>query len=42
MFWTRTPEGFQGVDDIQWKDGELRIEDRRSGKSLRLKAALEL
>lgn len=42
MFWTRTPEGFQGVDDIQWKDGELRIEDRRSGQDLRLKAVLEL
>ena len=40
MFWTRTPEGFLGVDDIQWKDGQLRIEDRRSGKSLRLNAAL--
>ena len=42
MFWTRTPEGFQGVDNIQWKDNELRIEDRRTGKRLILKASLRL
>ena len=42
MFWTRTPEGFQGVDDIQWQDGKLQIEDHRSGKSLTLNASLEL
>ena len=42
MFWTRTPEGFQGVDDIEWKNGQLRIEDHRSGRTLRLKASLDL
>ncbi len=42
LFWARTPEGFQGVDEIRWRDGALHIEDRRSGKALRLKAALKL
>ena len=42
MFWTQTPEGFQGVDDIQWKDNELRIEDHRSGKRLTLSVSLRL
>ena len=42
MFWTRTPEGFQGVDEIEWENGKLRIEDRRSGKQVILKASLEL
>jgi len=42
IFWTRTPEGFQGVDEIQWKDSKLQIEDHHSGKSLTLNASLEL
>ncbi len=38
MFWTRTPEGFQGVDSVQWHDGKLTIEDRRSEQKLVLAA----
>lgn len=38
MFWTRTPEGFLGVDEVTWQDGVLRIEDRRSGQVLALEA----
>ena len=39
MFWTRTPEGFQGVDSVQWRDGKLTIEDRRSEQRLVLAAS---
>ena len=39
MFWTRPPEGFQGVDDIQLRDGQLYIRDDRSGQTLALKAS---
>ena len=39
MFWTRAPEGFQGVDDIQLRDGQLHIRDDRSGQTLTLKAS---
>ena len=42
MFWTRTPEGFEGVDDIEWKDGKLRIRDNRSRQTMTLKASLKL
>ncbi len=38
MFWTRTPEGFLGVDEVTWRDGVLRIEDHRSGQTLALEA----
>lgn len=38
MFWTRTPEGFVGVDEVTWRDGVLQIVDRRSGQSLALGA----
>ena len=41
MFWTRTPEGFQGVDSVQWRDGKLTIEDRRSEQKLVLAASGE-
>ena len=37
LFWTRTPEGFQGVDDIQVGEGRLDIRDKRSGKSFSLR-----
>ena len=36
LFWTRTPEGFQGVDDIQIKGGKLRVTDRRSNTTFAL------
>lgn len=38
MFWTRTPEGFQGVDEAAWRDGTLRIRDGRSGQVIELPA----
>ncbi len=38
LFWTRTPEGFSGVDEATWENGVLRIRDSRSGKSLGLPA----
>ena len=42
MFWARTPDGFLGVDEIEWKEGELRLQDLRSGQSLALNASLDL
>ncbi len=42
LFWTRTPAGFQGVDEIQLVDGRLRIRDERSGQTLNLKASRSL
>src|SRR5581483_1752798 len=30
MFFARTPEGFQGVDQLTVKDGKITLEDRRS------------
>lgn len=42
MFWTKTPEGMLGVDDIEWKDGKLHIQDQRSGINLTLDASLDL
>ncbi len=38
MFWTRTPDGFKGVDEAVWKDGVIRITDGRSGQSIELRA----
>lgn len=38
LFWARTPEGFQGVDAAIWSDGEVRLEDRRSGQTMTLRA----
>ena len=42
LFWTRTPEGFQGVDRVQLKNGKLEIFDRRSGKTITLEASQPL
>lgn len=39
MFWTRTPEGFAGVSDIEIKGKKLQIRDKRSGKSITLDAS---
>ncbi len=38
MFWTRTPEGFAGVDEATWENGILRIRDNRSGQAIELPA----
>ena len=37
VFWTQVPDGMQGVDQIELRGGEIRIEDRRGGKKLSLK-----
>jgi hypothetical protein len=42
FFWTRVPEGFQGVSNIEFSGGALRIEDKRSGRTLTLPASLPL
>ena len=42
FFWTRTPEGFEGVDDIRLENGRLRVFDKRSGKKLTLKVSQPL
>ncbi len=39
MFWTRTPEGFQGVSEVELKGGKIRIQDAGSGKSMTLSAS---
>jgi hypothetical protein len=38
-FWTRTPEGLQGVSEVEYKGGKITVRDGRSGKSLTLNAA---
>ena len=38
MFWTRTPEGFQGVNEAVWQDGVLRLRDKGSGQEIELSA----
>ena len=42
LFWTRTPAGFQGVDDVQLQDDSLHIRDNRSGQTLNLEASQPL
>jgi hypothetical protein len=39
MFWARTPEGFQGVSEVEYKGGKIAVRDSRSGKSLELNAS---
>ncbi len=39
MFWARTPEGFQGVDEVRLEGGKLQIRDSRSGQSMSLDAS---
>ena len=38
MFWTKTPEGFLGVNEAEWADGIIRIRDFRSGQTIELPA----
>ena len=40
MFWVRTPEGFLGVDDMEFGNGELKLKDARSGQTITLAASL--
>lgn len=42
MFWTRTPQGFVGVDEATWDKGVLRIRDDRSDQTIELPARGEL
>jgi len=42
MFWTPTPEGFLGVDDIQIEAGRIRIRDETSGKVITLNTSKSL
>ena len=42
MFWTRTPAGFLGVDDIEVYPRKLRIRDERSGEVIELKTSRSL
>jgi hypothetical protein len=36
------PAGFTKVDDVRHENGELVIEDKKSGQTVRLKASLSL
>jgi hypothetical protein len=42
MFYTRVPEGFQKVDDIQLEGGKLTIDDRGAAKRITLAASRQL
>ena len=42
MFYARTPDGFSRVDDVRLENGQLVIEDRRAGRTVRLKASMNL
>ena len=39
MFYTRTPEGFTQVDDVQLDRGVITVEDRNHGKTIAVKAS---
>ena len=39
MCWTRTPEGFAGVSEVELKDGKAHIRDDHSGQSMTLSAS---
>jgi hypothetical protein len=41
MFYTRTPEGFTRVDDVQLENKRILIFDRKAGKQFSLAASLE-
>ena len=42
IFYARTPEGFEKVDDIRLEGGKLIIEDRKAGKTIALPASRTL
>jgi hypothetical protein len=42
FFYTKTPEGFQKVDDVILQNGKLDIEDRAAGKRITLPASVGL
>jgi hypothetical protein len=42
MFYARTPEGFQKVDDVRLEGGRIIVEDRKARKQVTLNASLPL
>jgi hypothetical protein len=42
IFYTKTPEGFEKVDDVRLDGGKLIIEDRKTGKTIALPASRSL
>jgi hypothetical protein len=42
MFYVRSPEGMTQVDDVRLENGQIIVEDRASGKTLKLAASLPL
>jgi hypothetical protein len=42
IFYTKTPEGFEKVDDIRLEGGQLIIEDRKADKTISLRASRNL
>jgi hypothetical protein len=42
LFYVRSPEGMSRVDDVRLEHGNLIVEDRGSGKTLKLAASLPL
>jgi hypothetical protein len=42
MFYVRSPEGMTRVDDVRLENGQIIVEDRASGKTIKLAASLPL
>jgi len=42
IFYTKTPEGFEQVDDVRLENGALIVEDRKAGKTISLPASRTL
>jgi hypothetical protein len=42
MFYSAVPDGFSRVDDIRLDGGSLTIEDRSTGRTLKLRASRSL
>ena len=42
LFYAKTPDGFDKVDDVRLEGGKLIVEDRQAGKQIELKASLPL
>lgn len=42
LFYARTPQGFQRVDDVRMENGRILIEDQKAGKQMSLAASLPL
>jgi len=41
MFYTHTPEGMRGVDDVKFENGKIIIQDRKANKQVTLAASLQ-